>query len=826
MNKKDYKLVAIILAIISGTILFLTKGHYLYGSTTDWITQHYRIPEYFRNLFYETHNLFPNFAFHLGAGQNIFYLSYYGLFSPIILLSYLFPFISMQNYIIGSTIISLFISIFLFYRWLRTKYNTKMTFILTCLFAFATPLLFHSHRHIMFMNYMPFLIMGFMGVDAYFEERKKILLTISVFLLIMTSYFFSVSGIVALIIYGIYKYIEINPKPKLVSFIREGISFSFPFIVAVLMSGILLFPTLYTIMSGRVEGSSITLPQLLFPKLILTDVLYGGYSFGLTSLLLLGVIVGILSKEKGIRFLSIIMALLIAFPIFIYILNGGMYINGKVLIPFLPIAIFCVGYTMQLRKIAMRELLLFILLSLFIIFMNYNNAIVYLFVLDVILTIIAVQIKNIKQITWILPIVTLIIVFAGSISSNMKDTLAEPEEYLYKEALEYINEDTTFFRTNNLYNNLYSINQVFDNDFYTISIYSSTSSPYYKDYYKNDMNNEFEYRSREILATTKNLLSNIYLGNKYIIADSYQGAGYEKEYEGKLNVYKNENVFSIGYATKNIMSEKEYESLPYPYNIDALLHYTIVKEDMENVYEPKIKKIELDTHVQNSEVEYQEIQKGYHIESSKQGSRLLLGIQNMNDLKDKILLIKFTIQNKSNIDRYITINDVKNKVTTKNWKYHNENYTFEYTLAESDISTLDIGFSKGKFDIVDIECYVLDTKDVLSIEKNMHSPLIIDKEKTKGDYIEGTIDVEYDGYFSISIPYDSGFKIFVDSKEIKYEKVNQNFIGFAIEKGEHKIQMEYTSPWSIFGKYVSCFGLIGFIVIILCQYRKTCNNRE
>ena len=823
MNKKDYKLVTIILLILSGTIVFLTKGHYLYGSTTDWITQHYRIPEYFRNLFYETHNLFPNFAFHLGAGQNIFYLSYYGLFSPIILLSYLFPFISMQNYIIGSTIVSLFVSVFLFYKWLRTKYDMKMTFVLTCIFAFATPMLFHSHRHIMFMNYMPFLIMGFMGVDTYFEKRKKVLLMISVFLLIMTSYFFSVSGIVALIIYGIYKYIQINPKATLISFVKEGISFLIPFIVAVLMAGILLFPTLYTILSGRVEGTSIALLELLFPKLLLTDVLYGGYSFGLTSLLILSVIVGISSKQLNIKILSIILSLLMLFPLFMYILNGGMYINGKILIPFLPLAVICMANTFQSEKIDTKNMFVFILVAVFTVVMNYQNKIVYVFVLDVIITMIAVYLKNKKQISWILPIITIFVVFITSIYSNLKDTLVKPTKFPYESSLKFINEDTTFFRTNNLYNNLYSINQVFDNDFYTTSIYSSTSSPYYKDFYKNDINNEFEYRSREILATTKNVLSNIYLGNKYIIAESYQGIGYENVYEDRINVYKNENVFSVGYATKNIMSEKEYSSLSYPYNIDALLHYTIVKKDMKNVYEPKIKKIELDTYVQKNEVEYQEIQKGYHITSSRQGSQLLLDVQNTSDLEDKILLMKFTVQNKSNIDRYITINDVKNKVTNKNWKYHNDNYTFEYTLIGNDISTLDIRFSKGDFDIVDIEYYVLDIADVLSIEKNMHSPLLIDKGKTKGDYIEGTIDVKDDGYFSISIPYDSGFTIFVDNQEIQYEKVNHNFVGFAMEKGEHTLQIKYTAPWFIFGKYVSYLGLIGCIIIIFQEYKKTYN---
>ena len=40
----------------------------------------------------------------------------------------------------------------------------------------ATPLLFHSHRHIMFINYMPFLILGLMGIDLYFDKKKSWLL--------------------------------------------------------------------------------------------------------------------------------------------------------------------------------------------------------------------------------------------------------------------------------------------------------------------------------------------------------------------------------------------------------------------------------------------------------------------------------------------------------------------------------------------------------------------------------------------------------------------------------------------------------------------------
>ena len=68
----------------------------VFGSSIDWISQHSTLADYFRKRFYATGNLFPDFAWNLGGGQNIYHFAYYGLLSPTVLLSYLFPFIPME----------------------------------------------------------------------------------------------------------------------------------------------------------------------------------------------------------------------------------------------------------------------------------------------------------------------------------------------------------------------------------------------------------------------------------------------------------------------------------------------------------------------------------------------------------------------------------------------------------------------------------------------------------------------------------------------------------------------------------------------------------
>ena len=118
-TKKDYlNLLLIILIIFIYVILETNFFEYVYGSIVDWDCQHWIIPEYFRNLFYSTKEILPNFAFNIGNGQNIFYLSYYGLLSPVILISYLFPFVEMIDYMQIISIVGLITSSILLYKWI------------------------------------------------------------------------------------------------------------------------------------------------------------------------------------------------------------------------------------------------------------------------------------------------------------------------------------------------------------------------------------------------------------------------------------------------------------------------------------------------------------------------------------------------------------------------------------------------------------------------------------------------------------------------------------------------------------------------------------
>ena len=178
-------LLGISVALLAVVVCTLAMG-YRYGSVIDWQSQHSVLPDVFRKHFYETGNLIPEFLPEVGAGQNAYNFSYYGMLNPLIFPSYLMPFVSMVTYIEVLSVLILLSSAWLFYGWLRhmqahadvlgTVVSDRAIRLATCLFAFASPFLYHSHKQFVFVSYIPFLLLALIGVDRWFLKRRGLLL--------------------------------------------------------------------------------------------------------------------------------------------------------------------------------------------------------------------------------------------------------------------------------------------------------------------------------------------------------------------------------------------------------------------------------------------------------------------------------------------------------------------------------------------------------------------------------------------------------------------------------------------------------------------------
>lgn len=826
-RKKGFDSNYLILVLLSILLIFLViPDNSIFGSSIDWSTQHIIFPDYFRKLFYKTLNLFPSFALSIGAGQNIYNFSYYGFLSPLLLISYLLPFISMKDYIIVLNCL-IFISIgLLAYYFFKSKTTNRIAFLTSLFIIFSAPILYHLHKHFMFVNYIPFLFLALIGVDKYLEKGKMSLVAFSIFMIIMTSYYYSIPSILVICIYAVYRYLELNEDFKLQDFLKKGSLFLIPIIIAIVSAAILLLPTFYTLKTGRTKipnTSNMLLLTRLIPKFNVDAYLYDNYSMGLTIISVLSLIFGLLSKKKSNMVLSIILMVLSNIPIVVYLLNGNLYFRNKVFIPFIPLVCILLYQFLDAllsKKVSSKKLLITSgLIALLSLITRYNNPSIYL---DLLLLNIVVYLYNTSKVkerfTIFLLLLSQVITFN---ISNYNDTYMPKTDQnidLTNNISKILSQEKDIVRFNNLNNTLQNINKIYEIGYNQNSVYSSVSNPLYKDFYKNTFKNALSYRNNLMLAQNNDVLFQTFMGIKYIYSEDQVPIGYEKIAK---NFYKNDNVLPIFYGTNKITNEEEFSKLAYPENIEKLLSGVVTK-DKTNFTKSKItRKIDLETTIATQENLTIKHKKDYILINSKKNGKLILNLS--QPLKDDILIINVQLLNEQSCkqgDLRITINGISNVKTCKTWTYKNNNNVFHYVLSSNnDLNSLVIKFNKGTYKIGNIETYKLNYKNISKVI-DKQSTFIVNKEKSLGDNIEGTITMKSSGYFVTSIPYDDGFKVFVDDKLVEKEIVNKSFLGFKLKEGNHNIKITYKSPLQQEGLLLSCIGLLGFISLLIIERRK------
>lgn len=815
MNKKDLINIIILLSVITIVIIFCIHGGYLYGSELDWNNQHSIIPEYFRSLFYKNFDLFPDLALNIGSGVNIYNYSYYGFLSPIILISYFLPFISMKTYIQISSIIVVYSSVILFYYFLRSKFKEDTSLLGTIAFVTASPLLFHSHRHIMFISYMPFLILALIGVDKYFKNDNKKLLSISILLIILCSYYYSVGSIICVVIYGIYKYISLNKKITIKSFFKDGVRFLYPIIIGILMSSILLIPTAYVILTGRMSNIDlVTLGDILIPKINVTFLLYNSYGIGLTSVSLISLIILMMNKKRENKYLFYILSSLIIFPIITYLLNGAMYIDSKVLIPMLPLYSYVIAVMFDnifLKKVDTRKLFIYSFILLLLVFIgksSYSNYFYIEYIISLLLIYLLLMKFNLKK-TFMTILILLLTTY--SIIANKHDTFVKSSTVKDNDKIQELVKDIDTIDRIAIFKNYgMNVNNIFSNtNIYQNYVYSSTSSSIYNKFVFDIFNREMQHRNRSILSPVNNIMFLMFMNNRYLVGNNIDTFGYKEiKRIGDIGLYENTDVLPFMYVSYNTFNKNSYDKLSFPYNNEVLLNNTVTNNGNNTYYNTKIKEISFD----KSNIKY--IDPNIRINnniiySNKKNSKMIINVPDV--AKGKILFISFNLLNSQCCDigdMAISINGNINKKTCSEWKYYNDNDTFTYVISNSNLDEVTVNFLKGEYHIDNLKLYYMSYDDIKNINNNITK---VNIDMIDGDNIHASVNTYKEGYFVTSLPYDKGYTVYVDGKKVNTEIVNTFALGFKLDKGKHDIKITYSSPFKNISIILSILGIVLYI---------------
>ncbi len=120
---------------------------------------------------------------------------------------------------------------------------------------------------------------------------------------------------------------------------------------------------------------------------------------------------------------------------------------------------------------------------------------------------------------------------------------------------------------------------------------------------------------------------------------------------------------------------------------------------------------------------------------------------------------------------------------------------------------------------IDCDVYRFDY-EALSEVYNVLSQSGLTLTKWTDTEVEGTVQTEEDGVMMTSIPYDGGWKVYVDGTEVKPERIKDTFLGISLSAGEHTVRLCFFPEGLKPGMAISGVSLLLFLLLLGRQRRK------
>ena len=865
MKKWFYPVSLILLFII--LITAVIPDGYVYGSNTDWLSQHVTLAETIRNACLEQHTLLPSWI-GLGGGSNGYQFAYYGFLRPDILIGCLLPQIPMVDIIIGYMTAVYLCSVLLVYIWLRSERISPLLAWLGSMLFMTAGCLFHMHRQIMFVNYLPFMLLAFLCIR---KQRYK-WLPLCLLLICLSSFYFSISAFAAV---GWYWYRTEGKRFWRGSFLKRYIPST---VLAAAMAAALLLPTALVLLEHSRLGTDtglLKLLELFGPNPVFNNILFNEYGMGLTLICFYAILAGL--KIKNFRKDSILFLMFGMFGIFSYVLNGTLYTRPKILIPFMPLVILhCVRCAEICRKTeapvpvpesdsrSPKQVRI------------YGAQVPPLWPFAVMLPVSLLWFSQ-EQFPWIL--LDLAILFCLCLAIRLRRKYARPSfaaasgwltavlllispvgMYLTTAGTEDWVEESEIspgFTADELsqvqFDPLYHFDSLLSplvdgNELNTFlhrsTMYSSVTNGEYSELYYDTLMTPVRINNRVALLTSDNPFMLNLLGVRYLeTTDGHIPAGYETILKsGKNVIVENPDVLPSVYFTDDTVSQEWFDTLDPLQKLDIITRKTVVEDSSREgsqdsstgssqsssqngaaggsvgnnmrPYSPELSQTDLPEGLDINRTD-----SGWEIRAEKECT-LTLDIGNPQP--GGIVLCQFKVENLTTQAVVIDINNIRNKLSGMFAPYPNGNDQFHYQFSadsSTGVDRLEITFSKGHYRLNDIQWYLYDQS--LLNEKN-YAPLTADQSTGSGSTgimdTKYTITAENNGYLVTSIPMQNGLEILVDGKPSDLVRVNQAFAGTYLEKGEHTIEFCFFPPGKTAGCAVSTAVSIGYVVYLLYTF--------
>lgn len=628
--------------VYTGIFLILILLYYLLffieDKSTIWkldgINQHYSIlydfNEIVREFLKNPMNGFPEWSWSIGYGSDVIgTYSYYVFGDPFSYISLLFPLDKLEiayNFLICLRLYSAGLAFIVYAK--KMNFSKEASILGSISYAFSGFVLMSAVRHPYFINPLIILPLAFVCIENVIDNNKKYLFSIIVAISMISNFYFCYMIAIISIIYAFLRYFEVN-KIRKIDFKKYSLNLILYFFIGILISGIILMPTLYSIVtSSRIASDNTQSTILLYPisyyvNLIYSSISSGSYPFWtiLTSPILTFIFLPLFfrnRKEYSTYFyMTIIFFFMTLIPIFGSIMNGFSSISNRwtLVFTFVSSVIICVGFD-NLKRIRKKDILwMFYILLFFGIFalmkievkMIKNEMFPSLFLgaitIGVILYYLNVEVKNnIMKNSRLFFIVILILLSINIAFNNYYRYSPSGQNYVnqfmdknkslnyyensFNGAEKYIKEiDQSFYRigkTDNVSRGNTRNNSLILN-YNGIDSYLSINNGYLAEFSRTLNNRSFTPNSPIINFDNRYIVSNI-MGVKYYIGKSNKNPHLDPSIKKikdvkNFSIYEKNNVMPFGYVYSNVLSEDKFNELNGLEKEESLAYTASVNEN-------------------------------------------------------------------------------------------------------------------------------------------------------------------------------------------------------------------------------------------------------
>lgn len=862
-----YGTILFIMIVVLYNKFLLFDRYYIFDDiASDSIVQLFPYIHHLSNYIYE-YNAIPFVSFFVGLGMNIF--SY--VMEPFYFLVALFgpdnvP--AMMGYMHA---LRVFLAGIFFYLFLKEKgYDNYTSTIFGLLYAFSGRMISQGTWQT-YPNEVVGVALFLYAFELLYNNRNKYLLPLAIALLfsLTTSYYFVLYTII-ITAYMIFRfYIDnINPFKNI-----KKVGYIFiSYIIGFSIASPLIITNLIMIRSGSRSGNFQLLTDIdylknavfqitptielytAFFKIFSTNI-YGITKYlgsrnyledplfycGILTVILIPLAFNYINKREKIAYtISILLIFLYVFSPFIRNalsgFSGNYYKISSFWIILIMLYIGAHSLSCIIKNKETNKLTLFITILILICLvgiLGYNRKFdtiyyyfIYIFILLYAIMLFMTNDSNIDKIMKIILVLVIVEIFTMSWeTTNIRHTLSLNNEGYNdgtERAIKYIEEydKSLFYRIEKDYYTKYYADSLIQKYKGTASYNNMAHRKEYNEFVNilniNKYQNHSNYNS--------SIYGNVYLENlfsvKYRIISNENDIPYLYEIignTGNLYIAKNNLFIPFGiYYTKNINADSFIEASADDKLLN-ILKYNISNDNDGNIYQLEhnnIDRYKIDKINIESEHNIININRDSKIKIKKgEGSQYLQFNYVTNGRETYIL--KFKIKTNINARMKISILDNETTITRDvNVISGYREYIFEFSGEKYNAIKFDDNID---YEISDLELYIVPEKIYyrpLEDAVNNLRKYKFNIEKFSDNNIIGNISVDKKGTLMFSIPYDKGWKAYINGKQADLKVAQLAFLGLELEPGNYKIELKFFPPGLKAGIILFIFGIIIYIIYI------------